>query len=135
MLKKLGVVLTLPVFVGLLAAADDKKPEPKYEMRFYVFGMLKRGPKWTAEDTPETRKIQEGHMANIQKMAAMGKLIVAGPMAGDGELRGIFIFDAKSIDEVKAMAEMDPAIQSGRLTLELHKWYAAAGMRVNEPKP
>lgn len=135
MLTKLVSLISLASLIILPAVADDKKAEPKYDMRFYVLGLLKRGPKWTAEDTPETRKIQEGHMANIQKMAAAGKLIVAGPMAGDGELRGIFIFDAKSIEEVKAMAEDDPAVQSGRLTLELIKWYAGAGLRVNAPKP
>lgn len=74
-------------------------------------------------------------MANIRKMAAAGKLIVAGPMGDDTDLRGIFIFKAKSPDEVRAMAEEDPAIRAGRLVLELHPWFAAAGLRVNDPLP
>ena len=77
-------------------------------------------------------------MANIRKMAAAGKLIVAGPMGDNTDLRGIFIFNAKSPDEVRTMAEEDPAIKAGRLVLELHPWFAAAGLRVNDamaPEP
>ena len=125
----------IPLTALLAAAADEKKPEPQYEMRVYVLGLLKRGPNACKGDKAEQDRFQEGHMANIRKMAAAGKLIVAGPMGDNGELRGIFIFDAKSVEEVKAMAEEDPSIQSGRLILELHPWYAAAGLRVNGPKP
>lgn len=119
---------------GVLWAADEKKPEPQYEMRRYVIGILRRGPKWTAEQTPETKTIQDGHMANIRKMAAAGKLIVAGPFGGAGDMAGMFIFDAATPDEVRAMAEEDPAVKSGRLVLELYPWYAAAGLKVNPPK-
>ena len=125
----------IPLTALLAAAADEKKPEPQYEMRVYVLGLLKRGPNAGKGDKAEQDRFQEGHMANIRKMAAAGKLIVAGPMGDNGELRGIFIFDAKSVEEVKAMAEEDPSIQAGRLILELHPWYAAAGLRVNGPKP
>src|ERR1700752_4210264 len=67
-------------FVLLATAAfPQEKAELKYEMTTYFVGILKRGPKWTAEVTEETKKLQEGHMANIRKMADAGKLLVAGP--------------------------------------------------------
>ncbi len=108
--------------------------EPKYEMTTYVMGLLRKGPKWTPEETAYTRGIQEGHMANIRKMAATGKLIVAGPFSDDGELRGVFIFKMKSVEEAKAMVDDDPAVKAGRLVVELHPWFAAAGLRVDAPK-
>ena len=127
----------LPVLLFALAcsAADDQapKPEPQYQMTTYVMGLLRKGPNWGQGSKEESALIQEGHMANIRKMATAGKLIVAGPIGDNGDLRGIFIFKAKSPDEVRAMAEEDPAIKAGRLVLELHPWFAAAGLRVNDP--
>ncbi len=66
------------------------------------------GPKWMVEDNAYTRGIQDGHITNIRKMAATGKLIVAGPFSDNGDLRGVFIFMLKSVDE-------DPAVKAGRL--------------------
>ena len=128
------MITALLAGAGLLFAQAEAKPEPKYEMRMYVLGLLKKGPSSGTGTKEEAAKIQAGHMANIRKMADAGKLIVAGPMGDNGDLRGIFIFDAKTVDEVKAMAENDPAIQAGRLVLELHPWFAAAGLKVDLPK-
>ncbi len=115
---------------GLLLAAD----EPKYEMTNYVMGLLRKGPNWTSASTEESKRVQAGHLANINKMAATGKLIVAGPFSDNGELRGVFIFHKPTIDEAKAMVADDPAVKAGRLVIELHPWFAAAGLRVNAPK-
>jgi uncharacterized protein YciI len=108
---------------------------PRYEMDTYIMVFLKRGPKWTAESTPETQKIQAGHMAHIQEMAKSGKLAVAGPFADNGEIRGIFIFHHCTLEEARQMAENDPAVKAGRLAIEAHPWMAAKGLRVDEPKP
>jgi uncharacterized protein YciI len=91
---------------------------------------LTRGPKWTAENTPEIQKIQEGHMANINKMARAGKLFAAGPILDGGDMRGIFIFRAASIDEAKALAAEDPAIKAERLKLEILPWFGSKGIGV-----
>ena len=103
-------------------------------MANYVLGILHKGPNWTAGTTPESEKIQEGHMANIRKMADAGKLAVAGPFSDDGDLRGMFIFHNATIEEARALIAADPAVKAGRLTVELHPWFAAAGLRVNPPK-
>jgi uncharacterized protein YciI len=129
----------LVIWAVQLFAADEKSAkapgaEPKYEMTTYVMGLLHKGPKWTAEDTTYTRGIQEGHMANIRKMADTGKLIVAGPFSDNGELRGVFIFKLASVDEARVMVDADPAVKAGRLVVELHPWFAAAGLKVNPPK-
>jgi uncharacterized protein YciI/uncharacterized damage-inducible protein DinB len=115
------------------AASQTQQPKaenrpPQFDLDKYQFGLLKRGPKWTAAKTPETQKIQEGHMANINKMAKAGKLMAAGPMADNGDLRGIFIFKAASLEEARGLAADDPAIQSGRLALELLDWMGPKGI-------
>jgi uncharacterized protein YciI len=114
-------LLLLLVFALSLSAQD---------MRFYVMGMLYRGPQWTPEVTEETRKLQEGHMANINKLADEKKLILAGPMAGDGDLRGIFVFDTDDLKKAQEWCDQDPAVKAGRLRVELHKWYSARGIGI-----
>lgn len=120
--------------IGLVAAAALLiSQEPRYEMTTYYVGILRKGPKWTAEVTEDTKKIQAGHMANINKMAATGKLVVAGPFADGGDPRGLYIFKADSIDEVKAMDADDPAVQAGRLVVDVRPWMAAKGIKIDPP--
>ncbi len=124
-------LIAMIVVVQAQQPQQQSKPEsdlPKFELDRYQFGMLKRGPKSTAEKTPESQKIQEGHMANINKLARAGKLMAAGPMAEEGDLRGIFIFKAASLEEARTLASEDPAIKSGRLTLELMDWLGPKGI-------
>jgi uncharacterized protein len=102
--------------------ADD------YGMRKYVMALLQRGDR-VGEYSPEQRsEIQAGHMANIGKMADMGKLIVAGPFMGNDELRGIYIFDVQTLEEAQALTETDPAIQAGVLKMDLKEWYGSAAL-------
>ena len=69
-------------------------------------------------------------MANIQKLAGEGKLLLAGPFTDGGDLRGIFVFRVGSTAEAQALAETDPAVRAGRLRLESHPWYAAKNITV-----
>ncbi|HEV8200301.1 MAG TPA: YciI family protein [Candidatus Polarisedimenticolia bacterium] len=106
-----------------------------YEMTTYYVGLLYRGPSWSPEDTPEHRRIQEGHLANIKRLADEGKLILAGPFSDDGDLRGMFVFLVGSLQEAKALVDTDPAVQAGRLRVELHPWFSAKGINVPKPAP
>ena len=64
----------------------------------------------------------------FQKEVAMKKLIAAGPFGDDGRLRGIFVFRVGSLEEAKALTASDPAVQAGRLAMELHTWMVPEGI-------
>ncbi|KIA93955.1 MULTISPECIES: YciI family protein [unclassified Flavobacterium] len=103
--------------------ADD------YGMKKYVFCLLKSGTNTTASKE-ETKKLFEGHMANIGKLAKEGKLVVAGPfMKNDKNYRGIYIFNVATIEEAKALVATDPAINANLLEAELIPWYATAALQ------
>jgi uncharacterized protein YciI len=99
----------------------------QYGMKKYVMAFLKSGPNRT-HSKEEAASIQRGHMENITRMAEEGKLVLAGPFMDGGELRGIYIFNVETIEEAQALTETDPAIQAGRLIMELHPWYGSAGL-------
>src|SRR5215510_2671493 len=92
------------------------------------FAFLTRGEKWTPEKTPATEEIQKGHMANINRLAEMKKLVAAGPFGDNGHLRGIFVFRVASIEEAKNLTASDPAVQAGRLAMDIHPWMVPEGV-------
>lgn len=104
----------------------------EYGMRTYVMALLKAGPNQDQSEA-EAMELQEAHMGNIQRLADEGKLIVAGPFLDNSQLRGIYVFDVSTVEEARELTETDPAIQAGRLEMELHPWYGSAGLKkVNE---
>lgn len=110
---------------SLLAArlgADD------YGMRPYVMALLKAGPN-RDQDSTMAAQLQQAHMANIARMADEGLLVLAGPFMDEGALRGIYVFNVATVEEARALTETDPAIQAGRLEMELHPWYGSAALQ------
>ena len=122
------MIVLCSVALALVLGALPQEPEPPPGMATYYMALLRRGPAWTAEKTPETEALQKAHMAHIQKMADTGKLVGAGPFGDGGEIRGIFIFRAASIDEAREMSAADPAVKAGRLALEIHPWWGPKGI-------
>ncbi len=101
-------------------------------MRSYVFVLLTTGPK-RMPDGPERTKMFEGHFANIGRLAAEKKLVVAGPMDGVDGWRGMFVFASTDIEEVKKLVATDPVIINGEMVAQYHRYFASAGlMAINE---
>ncbi len=106
--------------------ADD------YGMRKYVMAFLREGPN-RDQDSATAASIQRAHLDNIIRMADEGKLVLAGPYLDNFEIKGIYLFAVETIAEAEELTRSDPAIQAGRLIMELHPWYgSAAVMQVNE---
>ena len=101
-------------------------------MKVYVMAFLKAGPNRN-RPREEAQKLQAAHRANIDRLAKEGRLVLAGPFGDDGDLRGIYVFDVRTVAEAEALTRSDPAIQAGQLVMELHPWYGSAAlMTVND---
>ena len=96
------------------------------EMKRYWLVFLKKGPN-RSHDSVSASKIQEAHLANINRLAKEGKIIMAGPMGTDGDLRGIFIMDCKDSSEVARFVNTDTAVITGRLRMEYYPWWSEKG--------
>ncbi len=90
--------------------------------------LLKKGPAWTPEVTPATQAIQDAHLANIRAMWQARKLVVAGPVEDEADLRGIFVFQVASLEEARALAASDPAVKAGRLVPVVYPWWVEKGV-------
>jgi uncharacterized protein YciI len=122
-----GGLFTAEVYPWWSADVMKKTETPTKLMTAYL-AFLVRGDKWTPEKTLQTEEIQKGHLANINRLAEMKKLVVAGPFGHDGKLRGIFVFRVDSLEEARTLTMTDPAIQAGRLALDLHAWLVPVGI-------
>ena len=101
-------------------------------MKSYVLVVLKTGPV-KVEAGPERDEMFKGHMANINRLAAQGKLVLAGPFDGVDGWRGLFILAVADIDEARRHVATDPVIVKGEMVAEYHKYYGSAAlMLVNE---
>jgi uncharacterized protein YciI len=101
-------------------------------MRSYVLVVLKTGPAKMPAG-PQRDEMFKGHFVNMKRLAAEGKLAVAGPFDGVDGWRGMFVFAVSDIEEAKKLVATDPVIINGEMIAEFHRYYGSAAlMLVNE---
>ncbi|WP_432713079.1 YciI family protein [Pedobacter sp.] len=139
MKKKIKLFIVFLALVSLQLTAQVKNP--KYDqayadslgadengMKMYVLVILKTGTVQLRE-RPILDSLFKGHMKNINRMAAMGKLIVAGPLEKNVQAyRGIFIFNVKTIEEAKTLVNSDPAVKAKVFDADFYNWYGSAAL-------
>jgi uncharacterized protein YciI len=86
------------------------------QSKTYSFVFLHK--KESVEQMPKEQldKIMEGHLANIERLAKEGKLIVAGPFDAGG---GIFVLNTTSTEEATRWLSTDPGVQANRWDIEI----------------
>jgi uncharacterized protein YciI len=101
--------------------ADDRG------MRSYVLVVLKTGPRKVPAGA-ERDEMFRGHFANINRLAAEGKLALAGPLDGVDGWRGLFVLAVADIDEARRLVATDPVIVRGEMVAEYHTYYGSAAL-------
>jgi uncharacterized protein YciI len=56
----------------------------------------------------------------------LGKLVLNGPTVSHHQISGVSVYAAEA-DEAQALAEADPKVRSGHLTVEVIPWIAVPG--------
>jgi uncharacterized protein YciI len=110
------------------AALAQKLGADEHGMKMYALVLLKRGPH-TDSSKQETASIFAGHMANINRLAASGQLVFAGPLEENDRYRGIFVFNVATIEQANALLATDPAVRAGALIGEVYLMYGSAALQ------
>jgi uncharacterized protein YciI len=135
----LVALLALPLAASAQAAAPEFDPAlarhvgaDEHGMRNYVLVILKTGPNKMPAGA-ERDAMFKGHFANMARLAAEGKLALAGPFDGVDGWRGMFVYAVPEIEEARQLVATDPVVINGEMVPEFHKYYGSAAlMLVND---
>ncbi len=116
-----AVLLTIAVPTAKVSA---QQPAPHLDIpkniRPYFVAFLVKGDKYSEEQTPEAMEVLRNHLAYIKRETELKKYVLSGPMTDEGNIAGILIIDAPTIEEARNIVAADPAILAGRFKAELH---------------
>lgn len=96
------------------------------EMKRYWLVLLRKGPH-RDQDSLSRVKIQAAHLANINRLAKEGKIIMAGPIGAESDIQGIFLMNCKDSSEVESFVKTDTAVITGRLVMQYYPWWSEKG--------
>ena len=85
----------------------------------------------------ELDRIQREHLAYYAGLRAAGQVVTNGPVVEqpDPSLRGLGFYRTGSLDQSRQLAEDDPAVRAGRLSVEIMTWYCAPGTMSKPGRP
>ena len=107
----------------------DEKTQDTVLMQQYFIAFLKSGPN-RSQSKAETDSLQTLHLAHLGRMYEEGYADISGPFGDNGDIRGITIYNVPTQEIADSLANMDPMVKTGRLTIEIHPWWAAKGFRL-----
>lgn len=111
----------------------DSIPTPSQEYmnsrgklgRLYTIVFLRRGPA-PRDDQALNEHLQLLHLQHLTKLGILGKLVINGPIMVDHDILGVSVYNA-GLEQARALAEADPRVQAGYLTVEAIPWFAVPG--------
>lgn len=109
------------VLMSLIAVSMAISVTAQHDKTFVFLHSRSDKPKLTDDQVEE---LMEGHLANIDRLAAEGKILSAGPFEGGG---GIFVMSTGSVEEAQEWLSTDPGIQAQRWNLEIQPFTVSAG--------
>ncbi len=123
-----AIFFALPIFTTVSRGEDSTSLTEGLKTYYLVF--LMKGEN-RSHSPKEADKIQAAHLEHLGKMHKEGKLAIAGPLLDDQDLRGICIYDVKTMEEARKLSEADPAVKAGRLRVEVHPWMSKQGAKLS----
>ena len=116
-----------------VAVPGRSAQEPKYEMGTFYVCLLIKPANFSVSQAPQ--QLIQNHFKHVQALIANGKAAVAGPFVDDNRIAGVFVLNAASPEEARALEEADPLVKEGGFSIEVLKWWAAKGIMKPPSQP
>ena len=100
-----------------------------YLMKKYFLVIYTSGPN-RSQTEDETMRLQKEHLAYQGEMGERKKICLAGPMADDGEWRGMLVLSVKDMEAATELVQNDPMVKAGRLKYIIKPWWGAVGTKL-----
>lgn len=90
--------------------------------RQYTLVLLRRGPA-PRDDEARNERLQLEHLQHLTRLQLAGVLVLNGPIMAEHTILGVSIY-AAGLEDARALAEADPKVVAGYLTVEAIPWMA-----------
>jgi uncharacterized protein len=123
-MKKCSLIVILFLFSGRITFCQTQTKEETSQFIYVLHLVPKYLDKkiWADEDN---KTIKE-HFDRLKKMYTDGLIILAGKTeTWDEKMFGIVIYNAASLEKAKEIAENDPAVKKGIMTVEVYPYKIA----------
>jgi uncharacterized protein len=115
----------------------------RVDLEAFELVILRRPENARSYDEATLERIQREHLDYLRSLRDAGHIVANGPVSDqpDESLRGLAFYATGSLETARHLAHEDPAVQAGRLTVEVMTWLCRPGMmaqpgrRVTIPDP
>jgi uncharacterized protein len=107
------------------------------DLEAFELVVLRRPSDAATYDEATLDRIQAEHLAYLGSLRDAGLVVTNGPVLGhpDESVRGLTFFRAGSLEEARRLAEDDPAVRAGRLSVDVMTWWCPAGTMTRPGRP
>ena len=85
----------------------------------FVYKLIPPRPTFAADMTEAEQAVMGDHAAYWTKLFEEGRVVVFGAVLEPAGVWGLAVLEADSADDVRAVAQDDPAVKTGTCTLEV----------------
>jgi uncharacterized protein YciI len=107
------------------------------DLESFELVMLRTPASPTPYDDGKLDRIQSEHLSFHASMREAGHVVTNGPLRGqpDEDLRGLTFYRVGSLEQARRLAESDPAVQAGRLEVQVMTWLCPPGTMAKPGTP
>ena len=102
------------------------------DLEAFELVILRRPENARSYDEETLERIQREHLSYHEGLRAAGHIVTNGPVLDqpDESMRGLAFYRTGSLAEARRLAEQDPAVQEGRLAVEVMTWWCRPGTMI-----
>ena len=97
--------------------------------QFFVYKLIAPRPTFAADMTDDERAAMGAHAAYWRELLDARTAVVFGPVLDPAGVWGLAVVEARSVDDVRAIGDADPAVSSGVASFDVYPMLGATARR------